>query len=52
MGGCHPNRDTETAITGAGYRISGCRALVFPPGALFSPVAPRIIGRAAPAGTR
>jgi ubiquinone/menaquinone biosynthesis C-methylase UbiE len=51
MGGCHPNRETEATITAAGYRISACRALVFPPGALFSPVAPRIIGRAA-AGAR
>jgi ubiquinone/menaquinone biosynthesis C-methylase UbiE len=51
MGGCHPNRDTEAAITSAGYRVCACRALVFPPGALFSPVAPRIIGRAVVADT-
>ena len=52
MGGCHPNRDTMAAITGAGYRISSCRELVFPPGARFSPVAPRILGRAAAADNR
>jgi ubiquinone/menaquinone biosynthesis C-methylase UbiE len=44
MGGCHPNRDTRTAIERAGYRIVACRSLTFPPSARLSPVAPRILG--------
>jgi SAM-dependent methyltransferase len=50
MGGCHPNRDTLAAITGAGYRIDSCRELLFPPGSRFSVVAPRIVGRASRPG--
>jgi SAM-dependent methyltransferase len=48
MGGCHPNRDTRAAIEDAGYRIESYRALIFPPGARVSPVAPRILGIARP----
>ncbi len=48
MGGCHPNRDTRTAIELAGYQIVKCRSLVYPPTARFSPVAPRILGIARP----
>jgi ubiquinone/menaquinone biosynthesis C-methylase UbiE len=44
LGGCHPNRDTRTAIERAGYQIIACRSLLFPPSARFSPVAPRILG--------
>jgi ubiquinone/menaquinone biosynthesis C-methylase UbiE len=44
MGGCHPNRDTLAAIESAGYTIESCRGFKFPPGARFSPVAPRILG--------
>jgi SAM-dependent methyltransferase len=44
MGGCHPNRDTLTAIERAGYEVEACRGFSFPPGARFSPVAPRILG--------
>jgi ubiquinone/menaquinone biosynthesis C-methylase UbiE len=44
MGGCHPNRDTLAAIESAGYKVESCRGFKFPPGARFSPVAPRIVG--------
>ncbi len=44
MGGCRANRDTRVAIERSGYRIEVSRDLRFPPGARFSPVAPRIIG--------
>lgn len=44
MGGCHPNRDTLTAIRDSGFAIESCRGLLFPPGARFSVVAPRILG--------
>jgi ubiquinone/menaquinone biosynthesis C-methylase UbiE len=44
MGGCHPNRDTRTAIERAGYQIVACRSLMFPPSARLSPVAPRVLG--------
>lgn len=44
LGGCHPNRDTRTAIERAGYHIVACRSLSFPPSARLSPVAPRILG--------
>jgi hypothetical protein len=44
MGGCHPNRDTLAAIERAGFAGVSCRGFKFPPGARFSPVAPRIVG--------
>jgi ubiquinone/menaquinone biosynthesis C-methylase UbiE len=44
MGGCHPNRDTLSAIKNAGFAVQSCRGLIFPPGARFSVVAPRILG--------
>ena len=44
MGGCHPNRDTLAAIERAGFTVEACRGFSFPPGARFSPVAPRILG--------
>lgn len=44
MGGCLPNRDTRTAIEAAGFVVSHCRELIFPPGAKVSVVAPRIVG--------
>ncbi|MQA98165.1 MAG: methyltransferase domain-containing protein [Streptosporangiales bacterium] len=44
MGGCHPNRDTLAAITRAGYDVQRSRTLSFPPSAVLSPVAPRILG--------
>jgi ubiquinone/menaquinone biosynthesis C-methylase UbiE len=46
FGGCHPNRATLAAIDRAGFRIEWCRSFLFPPGARFSPVAPRILGAA------
>jgi SAM-dependent methyltransferase len=44
MGGCHPNRDTLTAIEASGFRVVRCRGFHFPPGALAFPVATRILG--------
>ena len=44
MGGCHPNRDTLTAIERAGFRVERCRSFRFPPAARVSPVAPRVLG--------
>jgi ubiquinone/menaquinone biosynthesis C-methylase UbiE len=44
MGGCHPNRDTLSAIERAGFRVESCRRFRFPPGAPVSPVAPRVLG--------
>jgi ubiquinone/menaquinone biosynthesis C-methylase UbiE len=44
MGGCHPNRDTLSAIRAAGFQVEFCRGLIFPPGAKVSVVSPRIIG--------
>jgi hypothetical protein len=32
------------AIESAGYTVESCRGFKFPPGARFSPVAPRIVG--------
>jgi SAM-dependent methyltransferase len=45
-GGCHANRDTETAISAAGFRLEACRRFDFRPVLLASPVAPHILGRA------
>ncbi|WP_218951962.1 class I SAM-dependent methyltransferase [Amycolatopsis anabasis] len=44
MGGCHPNRDTLSAIRRAGFEIVRCRELIFPPTARISVVAPRVHG--------
>jgi ubiquinone/menaquinone biosynthesis C-methylase UbiE len=44
MGGCHPNRDTLTAIRNSGFTVESCRGLLFPPGTRLSVVAPRILG--------
>ncbi|MDQ0379755.1 class I SAM-dependent methyltransferase [Amycolatopsis thermophila] len=44
MGGCMPNRDTRAAIERAGFAVSHCRDLIFPPGARISVVAPRVLG--------
>jgi ubiquinone/menaquinone biosynthesis C-methylase UbiE len=46
MGGCHTDRDTLAAITGAGFRLEQCRGFGFPPGAHVYPVAPRVLGLA------
>ena len=43
-GGCHPARDTATAITAAGFQIETCRRLSVKPCALAVPVAPHILG--------
>jgi SAM-dependent methyltransferase len=51
MGGCHTTRDTLAAIKDAGFVVERCRGLRFPPGARFSPVAPRILGSAVRANT-
>ena len=45
MGGCHVQRDTQAAI-GQALTLEACRGFRFPPTATFSPVAPRILGRA------
>jgi ubiquinone/menaquinone biosynthesis C-methylase UbiE len=44
FGGCHPNRDTLTTITEAGFRLERCRGFGFPDNARVYPVAPRILG--------
>jgi ubiquinone/menaquinone biosynthesis C-methylase UbiE len=43
MGGCHPHRQTRAAI-GQVFTIQACRGFRFPPSAVLSPVAPRILG--------
>ena len=43
-GGCHPNRDTLSAIEQAGLEITRCRGFAFPPGARLFPAGPRILG--------
>jgi ubiquinone/menaquinone biosynthesis C-methylase UbiE len=49
MGGCHVQRQTRAAI-GRAFTIEACRAFRFPPSAVMSPVAPRILGVARKAG--
>jgi ubiquinone/menaquinone biosynthesis C-methylase UbiE len=46
MGGCHPNRDTLAAIREAGFTVTACRGLVFPPGTRLYVVGSRILGAA------
>lgn len=43
MGGCHVQRQTQTAISQV-FTIEACRGFRFPPSAVFYPVAPRILG--------
>jgi SAM-dependent methyltransferase len=45
-GGCHPNRDTASAIERAGFAVDTCRRFPFRPCFLCAPVAPRILGKA------
>jgi len=45
MGGCHVQRETRAAI-GQVLTIEACRGFRFPPTAILSPVAPRILGTA------
>jgi ubiquinone/menaquinone biosynthesis C-methylase UbiE len=47
LGGCHPNRDTLSAIEAAGFPISACRRFEFRPCVLSAPSSPHVIGRAA-----
>jgi ubiquinone/menaquinone biosynthesis C-methylase UbiE len=44
MGGCHPNRDTLSAIRDSGFAVESVRGLLFPPDARVSVVGPRILG--------
>jgi ubiquinone/menaquinone biosynthesis C-methylase UbiE len=46
MGGCHPARDTATAIEAAGFGIERCRRVSVRPNVLAAPVSPRILGMA------
>jgi ubiquinone/menaquinone biosynthesis C-methylase UbiE len=46
MGGCHPNRQTDQTVAGAGFDIDSSRRFTFHPTVLSIAVAPRIIGRA------
>ena len=46
FGGCHPSRDTEAEIAGAGFEIEACERFEFRPTLLSTPVAPRILGAA------
>jgi ubiquinone/menaquinone biosynthesis C-methylase UbiE len=50
MGGCHVHRQTRAAI-GRVFTIERCRGFRFPPSAVLSPVAPRILGVARKADT-
>jgi ubiquinone/menaquinone biosynthesis C-methylase UbiE len=45
-GGCHPNRDTGSAIEAAGFSIESCQTVVFSPCFICAPAARRIIGTA------
>ncbi len=46
MGGCHPDRETLSAIVDAGFVIERCRGFAFPQTAVLYPVLPRILGLA------
>ena len=45
-GGCHPTRDTATAIERAGFVIDECERFAFAPGLLARVSAPHILGTA------
>lgn len=44
LGGCHPNRDTPSAIAAAGFEVQSCRRFEFRLGALSVPASPHVIG--------
>lgn len=46
MGGCHVGRDTQTAITAAGFRLTEVETFSFPDTRLPSPAATHILGTA------
>ena len=46
LGGCHANRDTESAVAEAGFRVERCRSFDFRPCAIAAPASPHIIGEA------
>lgn len=43
-GGCHPNRETGSAIERAGFEVESCRGFPFKPCFFCAPVAPHILG--------
>lgn len=45
-GGCHPDRDTRTAISAAGFQIDECEDLLFAPNWVAKLTAPHVLGRA------
>lgn len=45
-GGCHPNRDTLSAITATGFRVEANRSFSFWPNHVPTPTAPMILGNA------
>src|ERR1700722_10930201 len=50
MGGCHVQRDTLAEIDRV-FTVEACRGFRFPPSAVLSPAAPRILGTARNDGT-
>ena len=44
FGGCRVNRDTEAAISAAGFTVDSARRFRFPPGNAPMPAAPHVIG--------
>lgn len=44
FGGCHPDRDTLTAIERAGFRVARVERFRFPPNRMPVPTAPHIVG--------
>lgn len=49
-GGCHPNRETEAAISAAGFEIEECRRFDFQPCFIRAPSAPHLGSGSAPLG--
>ena len=45
-GGCHPDRDTRTAISAGGFQIDECQDLLFAPNWVTKLTAPHVLGRA------
>lgn len=45
-GGCHPDRDTGSAITAAGFKVEQRQDLLFAPNWIAKLTAPHILGRA------
>jgi hypothetical protein len=52
VGGCHPDRDTRSAIEDAGFTIDDLEAIRIPDTRIAGPASPHILGTATATATK